>query len=209
MQSGSLQHSNTSVRTTQVDCYDCRGILRIITCLDVLRIFFVSFRPILSTCAKLNPPRRITIPDNISITTSAVGNTGMTTSSVESTRTISTSIVTVTITGAAGNSTVTTILPPVTIPVTVGIATGCVAFGVIIVAIGFLLFPIILRKVIKHGAVTGVVGSGLYRVINEEYLNAAVPSNHSFDSPISGISYGRLPEHKVSTYVSRGTLLTS
>jgi hypothetical protein len=63
------------------------------------------------------------------------------------------------------------------------------------------VIPIIRRKALSQGSVTGKVESGLYRILNDRHLNVAAASDANDVSPITGISYGRVPDHKVSTYI--------
>jgi hypothetical protein len=69
------------------------------------------------------------------------------------------------------------------------------------VALGLFVIPIIRRKALSQGSVTGKVESGLYRVLNDRHLNVAAASDANDVSPITGISYGRVPDHKVSTHI--------
>ncbi|PVG00049.1 hypothetical protein CPB86DRAFT_258759 [Serendipita vermifera] len=77
-----------------------------------------------------------------------------------------------------------------------GIFFGGIIGGSALVAIGLFVLPIIRRKALSQGSVTGKVESGLYRILNDRHLNVAGASDANDISPITGISYGRIPDHK-------------
>lgn len=86
--------------------------------------------------------------------------------------------------------------------VTFGILVGGAALGSLVFAFGVFAVPTIRRKALSQGSITGEPPSGLYRILNEKYLNVAAASDANDVSPIVGISYGRIPDHKVCSCIA-------
>jgi len=66
----------------------------------------------------------------------------------------------------------------------------------LIVAFLFCCIPIIRRKAATRGAVTGVVQTGLYKIVHHNHLNSVSAPNADFANPITGLTYKRIADQK-------------